>query len=179
MTTSTDHYKDAAAPLSELLDGAEAADWERSSPCDGWTVRDVVGHIISTQRDMFAERGFALPETAAYSAASWRDHCDAVLALLADEDVTTHAYDGYFGPTTVGETLERFYIFDMLVHRWDIAQAIGQSVVFSDAELDLLDDSLTAFGPNMYMPGLFVEGVTPHDPTDHQSVLLARMGRSS
>ena len=61
--------------------------------------------------------------------------------------------------------------------RQDIAQAVGQHVEFTNAELDHLDDSIAAFGAHMYMPGLFVEGVAPTDPSDRQSVLLARMGR--
>lgn len=40
-------------------------------------------------------------------AAAWRAHSSAVLALISQDAVVATPYDGHFGPTTVGDTLER------------------------------------------------------------------------
>ena len=36
------------AELAGLLDGLGAADWQRATPCEGWTVADVVFHLAQT-----------------------------------------------------------------------------------------------------------------------------------
>lgn len=122
MDTSTRHdtsarYAEANAPLTAVLDAVPADAWTRPSPCEGWTARDVVRHLIETQRDFLTGRGFDIgPATGADSAddtgvdtdpaAAWRAHSSAVAALLDRPEVPDAGYDGYFGPTTVGATLE-------------------------------------------------------------------------
>jgi hypothetical protein len=54
-------------------------------------------------------------------AAGFQDHTERVLTLAARDDVANVAYDGFFEPTTLGATLEQYYVWDMLVHRWDNA----------------------------------------------------------
>jgi hypothetical protein len=130
---------------------------------------------------MLIERGLDIgeaPEVAPDPAAAWKTHSDAVLALLADDTVGATAYDGFFGPTTIGETLQTFYVFDMVIHRWDLARALGRDESLTKAEMDHIERSLAVFGPHMYAPGLFIEGVVAADPHDRQQVLLARMGRA-
>jgi uncharacterized protein (TIGR03086 family) len=177
-----DIYNAAAAPLSAVIDAFAADDWLRPSACNDWTARDVVNHMISTQRDMLIERGLDLdtaPDGHKDPARAWHQHRDTVLGLLADPSVGETAYDGFFGPTTIAKTLEQFYVFDMIVHRWDLAQALGRSETLTAAELDHIENSIAVFGPHMYAPGLFVEGIKASDANDRQSVLLATMGRSS
>ena len=62
----------------------------------------------------------------------WSEHVAAVLDRVGD-DVLHAEYDGYFGRTTVGATLADFYGFDMVVHRWDLARALGREAPFSVA----------------------------------------------
>ena len=106
-------------------------DWDAPSPCEGWTVADVVEHVVTTQRDFLGQHADlgSLPSTTD-PVARWRAHDAKVREVLpALVDV---AYDGHFGPTTVGQTMATFYGFDLLVHRWDVARAA------------CLDDSPTA-----------------------------------
>ncbi|MDN5894721.1 MAG: hypothetical protein L0H93_11920 [Nocardioides sp.] len=44
--------------------------------------------------------------------------------ILLDGRAET-SYDGYFGNTTVGATLDDFFGMNLLVHRWDIARGSG------------------------------------------------------
>jgi uncharacterized protein (TIGR03086 family) len=178
--TIRDRYIAAATPLAALIDTFQTSDWSRRSSCDEWTAREVVDHMITTQRDMLTERGMsvgAAPDTQHSPAQAWHDHSQTVLGLLADPAVGNTEYGGFFGPTTIGKTLEQFYVFDMIVHRWDLAQARGHNETLTAEELDHIESSLALFGPHMYAPGLFVDGVAPSDADDRQSVLLATMGR--
>lgn len=175
-------YVAAATPLSAVVDAFDRDDWDKPSACADWTAREVIAHIITTERDMLNERGFPLtpgPDVDADPAEAWRSQRDAVSELLVDPTVAATAYDGFFGPTTIGQTLEQFYIFDLIVHRWDLAMALGRHEALTDAEMDQIDQSLVVFGPHMYSPGLFFDGVVANDPTDRQQVLLARMGRAT
>ena len=77
----------------------------------------------------------------------------------------------------MGATLEQFYIWDMLVHRWDIAHAIGAPAHLSDAELDRIESGAASFGEALYMDGICRPGVEAPAEADRESRLLARLGR--
>ena len=69
----------------------------------------------------------------------WAAHQEAMRRVTKDEDFVSREYDGYFGRTSVQDTLANFYGFDMLVHRWDLGRAVGHEVTWSDAELDRIE----------------------------------------
>ncbi len=151
MTTSSHTAQDSGTDLGaryrQLADGFAAvvasvpADaWSADSPCDGWTARDVVAHVIDTQRQFF---------------------------------------DGHFGPTTIGETLMRFYGFDMVAHRWDVGSAAGLDVRFSDDEMTLMETAAAGFGPALYGDGVCKPGVEVAPDADRQTRLLATLGRQA
>ena len=179
-------YAEANAPLTSVLDAVPADAWTRPSPCEGWTARDVVDHLIQTQRDFLTGRGFDPGPSAdtdsvvdTNPAAAWRAHAAAVTGLLARQDVPDTGYDGYFGPTTVGDTLVQFYVPDMVVHRWDVAAAVDGDTRLSDAELDRTAQSIESWGEAMYMDGICKAGLEPPAGASRQVVLLARMGRQA
>lgn len=165
--------------MTAVIIGLDPGAWDKESPCEGWTARDVVAHIIDTQREFFSGRGFDPGDRPSLDdpAAAWREHNPRVARLLADESVPAMAFDGYFGPTTVGATFEQFYIWDLLVHRWDIAQAAGADTTFTDAELDRMEAGADSFGDAIYMDGVCKPGVAAPEGADRQARILARLGR--
>lgn len=182
LNPTSERYAEANAPLTAVLDDVAAEAWNRPSPCEGWTARDVVRHLIDTQRDFLAARGFdpgSAVDTDADPAAAWRAHSSAVTALLGRPEVPAAGYDGYFGPTTVGATLVNFYVPDMVVHRWDIAAAVDGDTRLSEAELDRTAQSIASWGDAMYADGICKPGLEPPAGASRQAVLLARMGRKA
>lgn len=186
MTTSTDLpirdlYRSAAAPLTAVIASLSPTEWDAPSPCDGWDARDVVAHLVDTQRSFLADRGVDLepaPDTAD-PAAAWAAHRDQVLALLDDDAVAAIPFDGHFGPTTVGDTLARFYVFDMVAHRWHIARAAGRDETFTEAELDAMEAGIASFGPAIHADGICRPGVEAPDGADRQTRVLATLGRAA
>ncbi len=181
MATTTNpqiqQYVDNAARFTDVV--SAGGDWAGASPCAGWTARDVLDHVVDTQRSFLEQRGVDLPSRPTGSPHEvWAAHQEQVRAVLADEEFATTEYDGYFGRTTVADTLATFYGFDMLVHRWDLARGLGQDVPFSDAELDVMDTALDGFGDALYSEGVCKPALddVPADASRAER-LLARTGR--
>ncbi len=178
MTPQISSYLDNAARLSAVVDGA--ANWSSASPCDGWTGADVLDHVVDTQRDFLAQRGCDLgPRPTGFPADIWHQHLEAVRRVVADDDLVLAEYDGYFGRTTLAATLADFYGFDMVVHRWDVARALGRDTVFTDAEMDAMEASVAVFGEHLYGEGVCRAAVPVPDGASRQDRLLAALGRRS
>lgn len=178
MSTHLQQYESIAAPFAAVV--AATDDWAAASPCEGWTAADVLAHVIGTQRDFLAARGVELPAAtdAASPSQAWRDQDALVRGLLADEGVATAAYEGYFGPTTLGDTLVQFYGFDLLVHRWDLARSQGRDERFEASELDTLEGAVAGFGEQLYAEGICKPALQPPADADRQEQLLAKLGRA-
>ena len=186
-TSTDDHptdvatdYRIADADLTAVLDAVGPDGWAAPSPCEGWTAADVVDHLIDAQRQFLAAHDLdagPAPDVAADPVAAWRSHAGTVASLLDDPAVAAQPFDGHFGPTTVGETLSRFYVFDMIAHRWDVATATGQPATFTEAEMDRLETGMDGFGPALYGDGVCKGGVEAPAGADRQTAVLARLGR--
>lgn len=180
-TETTDHtttYDERAAAITDLL--ATTTAWEDPTPCEGWTVRDLVGHLIDTQRDFLTDRGLDVPTVSlADPQRAWAEHTGAVLGLLEDSSVGAREYDGHFGRTTIGATMASFYGWDLLVHRWDLARALGADETFTGEELDQIEAALAGFGDALYGPGICAAPVEVGESESRQVRLLARLGRDA
>ncbi len=173
-------YDAASRSLSAVLDAVPDDSWTNPSPCEGWSARKVVAHLVETQRDFFARHGVDLgeaPDVDLDPVAGWREHAKRVAAALADDTLVATPFDGPFGPTTVGATLQQFYAWDMVVHRWDVARAVGGDADLTDAELDRISAGADSFGDALYMDGVCRPAVPAPPGADRAAQVLARLGR--
>lgn len=178
MTTQQRYLaRDYATLATRLADAVEAVpDWDEPSTCAGWTRRDVLDHLVSTQRDLFQGRGFELPASTGVAedpVRAWAEHVDAAGSLLEDPAVPALEYDGHFGRTTLGRTLADYYLFDLVVHRWDLLP----STRFTEAEMDLAEASADLFGDALRWDGVCGPAVEVTPGADRQTRLLGRLGR--
>lgn len=97
---------------------------------------------------------------------------------LADPAVPATEYEGWFGPTTVGSSFEQFYVFDLYVHRWDLASAAGLDTTITDVELDRLEGDIAAWGEALYLNGICRPAVDAPEGADRQTRVLALLGRA-
>ncbi|NKV83195.1 hypothetical protein GS930_10860 [Rhodococcus hoagii] len=62
-TESTpDLYRRLAAAFTDRVDAVPADRWEAASPCEGWTARDVLTHVVETQSHMVGVVGLSIPD---------------------------------------------------------------------------------------------------------------------
>ncbi|HEX8497692.1 MAG TPA: maleylpyruvate isomerase family mycothiol-dependent enzyme [Actinomycetales bacterium] len=169
-------FLDNAARLTAVV--RAVPDWSAASPCEGWSAADVLDHVIDTQRDFLAQRGHDLGERPqGEPPARWEQHLAAVRAVAEDDAVVTREYDGWFGRTTMADTLRDFYGFDLVVHRWDIARASGQEAVLSDDELTATEQAVAGFGDALYSEGICARPVPVRPDASRQQRVLATLGR--
>jgi uncharacterized protein (TIGR03086 family) len=181
MTDIASSYEAADRPLTAVLDAVPADRWTAPSPCAEWSARDVVRHVVETQREFLTARGVDLgrqPDVDADPAGAWRRHSERVAGAIADDAVAGAEFDGHFGRTTVGATLEQFYVWDMLVHRWDVARAAGIDAPFTDDELDRIEQGAESFGDALYTDGVCRPGIEAPADADRATRVLARLGRA-
>ncbi|WP_405730133.1 TIGR03086 family metal-binding protein [Streptomyces sp. NBC_00028] len=129
-----------------VVDLARGADWERDTPCAGWTLRRLVAHMAAQHRGFAAAaRGVGADP------AHWREPEDmgapaevhrAAAAELLDAFAEPGAGGREFtlpelGLTVPGRMAIGFHLVDYVVHAWDVAATLG-------VRLELPDDVLAA-----------------------------------
>lgn len=96
---------------------------------------------------------------------------------LAYPALAARAYAGFFGPTTIGATFETFYVFDLLVYRWDVAQAAGAEARWDEDELDLLDAATAEMAEAIRMDGICGPAVAAPEGAERRTRMLGYLGR--
>ncbi len=171
-------FLERAEHYASILDGADQQ-WDAPTPCEGWTVRDVVAHTLDTERNFLATRELPLAKAPDHAdpALAWRHHAAAVVAVLGQEGVAEHEYDGYFGRTTIAATMADFYGWDLVIHGWDVARATGQPWSLSDDEVASLSATADGWGPALHSDGVCGPEVEVAPSAPAYEKLLARLGR--
>jgi uncharacterized protein (TIGR03084 family) len=73
--------------LAGLLTGCDADDWQRATPCEGWTVADVVLHVAQTNEFAIASADGTLTEAAGLGGAEGRDgNVDDAAADMVEQE---------------------------------------------------------------------------------------------
>jgi len=169
-----------SAAFERTVAAVPADAWEHASPCAGWTARDVVGHVVDVHGMMLKPLGRTLapgPTVAEDPLASFRAASAQVAAVVDDPATCATPYDGYFGPTTVGATIDRFMGLDLIVHRWDLARATGQDASIDAHDMDRVRSDVAALGDSVRQGGVFGPAVDVPEHASEQDRFLALLGR--
>ncbi|HEY7042674.1 MAG TPA: TIGR03086 family metal-binding protein [Nocardioidaceae bacterium] len=182
MSEVSSRFARLAATMTDRISAVDDGAWENPSPCQGWTARDLVQHLVDTY-GMFG--GFVdqqlTPgsEVAEDPLGAWISARDQMQAWLDDPAVAKREVQGVSGTTTFEASVNRFICFDLLVHGWDLAKATGQDTTIDPAELSNLWADTEAFGDNIRTGGVCgPELPAPEDATE-QERLLAFLGRDA
>ena len=180
MTDIADRYRRLAATLTRRIEDVPADRWESQSPCEDWTTRDVVAHLVDWHGGVAKLGGLTLPEGPSAQddpVAAWRHTRDAMQDLLGDPERANTPYEGMLGPTTVAATADQFLAFDLVVHGWDIARGAGLDDTIPAGDVDELLPVVQKLGDNLRRPGVCGPEVAVPDDADDQTKLLGLLGR--
>ena len=171
-------FRDRADRFSTILAGVNSR-WDAPTPCTDWTAEDIVRHVIATERDFLARHDLGSPDATAdlEPAQAWDQHRRSTLDILSRDGVADRAFDGHFGPTTIGDTLANFYGWDLAVHGWDIARATGQDGSITADEADNLARIAATWGEALHSVGVCGPARPVADDAGPVERLLAMVGR--
>lgn len=179
-TTIEGRWKACAEPFTQLV--RSVTDWEAPTPCEGWSARDLLDHVITSERDFAARQGREIPVFDGSRNELWTQwvkHASAVSALAGDRTFVMQALSTATGEMTVGEALLHYHGFDLLVHRWDLARSQGRDEQWTDEEMDRIERALDSFGEQAYQPGILAGPLQVPADAPRQTRLLARLGRAA
>ncbi|WP_158889268.1 TIGR03086 family metal-binding protein [Amycolatopsis anabasis] len=120
----------AIAATGRIIEGLGAADWGRPTPCSGWAVRDVVAHLIGNNENFGAQAAGRTPPSPVERpdhalAGAYAESAARYLEDFAGEGALERRIVlGEFG-TFPGSVTAGVHFVDVLVHGWDLGQALG------------------------------------------------------
>jgi uncharacterized protein (TIGR03086 family) len=180
MEPTAQRYERLADAFAATVAAVPESAWQNPSPCEGWTARDVVRHVVDTQGMFLGFVGGGLgdiPSVDDDPGAAWRSAGAAVQAELDDPERAGAEFEGASGTSTLEQAVERYLLFDLVIHRWDLARAAGLDDRIDQAELPWARERAEAFGDRARSPGVFGPELEPPPGADDQTRLLAFVGR--
>lgn len=180
MTYIADRYRRLAATLTGRIESVPDDRWDSQSPCEEWTTRGVVAHLVDWHGGVAKLGGLTLPagpDAHADPVGAWRHTRDAMQELLEDPERANTPYEGMFGPTTVAATADAFLGLDLVIHGWDIAKAAGLDDTIPSEDVAELLPLVRSLGDNLRQPNVCGPEVPVLDDTDDQTKLLGILGR--
>lgn len=176
--SAADRYRRLSTVFDETVSSVE--DWDQPSPCEGWSARDVLSHVLDSEADFPAKVGLTVErsvDVARDPVGAWHEVRDAMQSVLDDPAKAGLAYESFGSQTTFAATVDRFICFDLIVHRWDIAQAAGKGIDIPAEDIDDANTFLDGMGQMFYDYGAGKPAVPVPDNATEQDKLLARAGR--
>ena len=188
-------FTDAQAALSLAVSGFEARlglftddGWARPTPCEGWTVADLVKHLI----------GGGIMSELLLDGASKEEAMAALFNLDLDGDLRaafTDARDrqaAVFARPAASATLCHHPMRDMpasefiwlrvrdtMVHTWDLARAIGADETLDQGLVATIWSHVEPVSPMLAASGMFGAGASGNiaDDASAQARVLDALGR--
>ena len=187
MSEISETYRHRADLFEAKVAAVKLVQWSNQSPCDEWTARDVVGHIIDMHGVML--RGLDREPTQAPALAddprgAWRAARADMERLLDDHEFAARVVDTPGGRMTVEQHVDDVASMDLVLHGWDLAKATGQDATIDPNEVEKLWPALSDLPEEMYIPEAFGPGIVVFGPkvdvpedAPTQDRLLGAIGR--
>jgi uncharacterized protein (TIGR03086 family) len=180
MENVADRYRRLAAAMTARIAAVDPTAWSSPSPCEGWTARDVVRHLVDVHDRFEALVGLEPvqhPPVDDDPLAAFVAVRDRMQADLDDPVRREREYDGRFGRSTFGAAVDGFVCFDLVVHGWDLARATGQDETIDPDEVERLTAMVEAMGETMRANNVIGPPVEPAPGADARTRLLNALGR--
>jgi uncharacterized protein (TIGR03086 family) len=180
---SIDLLDRALAGTAAIIDSIAPDDLKRSTPCDQWDVRTVIGHLIRGNQNLAAvaegrprnpdpiadpgdDPAAAYRDSAALALRAWRDHGDLDARFASP-----------LGEMS-GSTLLALRLADTVTHGWDLARATEQTPGYDeDVVRAAYEFAERAFPADRRPASVFAAPVPIDDARPQIDRLAAMLGR--
>lgn len=182
-------FRRVAAGLTETITAVDNDAWANPSPCEGWTARDVLTHLV----EWIPGPGFLLgtydidtgpiPSVEQDPLGAWVAVRDAVQRSLDDPASAGRVENcGPPGELSFAAAVDMMCTPDVFIHTWDIAHATGVPVTLDPEEVARQHAGLASIPPEidaaMRDSGMFGPRVPVSDDADATTKVLAFYGRA-
>src|SRR5262249_25649830 len=133
-----ERYERITRGFTDRVRAVPADAWDNPSPCQGWTARDVVGHLTQWIPAFFRAQGVAfsaVPSVADDPVGAWETVRAAMAKALADPSTAAKPVATPFSTQSFAETVDMIVTGDVFTHTWDLARATGQDETLDPDQL--------------------------------------------
>jgi uncharacterized protein (TIGR03086 family) len=195
MPKTADRYWLLSGGFLTRIQATPADRWDASSPCAGWTARDVVAHVINGHRGILAAVNGAHPaaadgvrvsamaeapqvEPGADLGIAFQRCRQNMHAMLTDPgQAATRLTGGPLGPVPVEQAVDIIGSLELLVHTWDLARATSGDEKLDPELVSRTHHALLPHYAALQATGAFQPSIPAPHNTDPQSAFLHFVGR--
>lgn len=141
----------AARELARVARQVDDADLDRPTPCGQWTARDLLGHLLGLTAHFALVARHTAPERGGPPQDvpdAWRAELDTRLGDLAVAWTEPGAWEGEGsagGVTMPNAQLGVVALEELVLHGWDLAQAVGAELAVRDEDLAAVAEFVAGF----------------------------------
>jgi len=181
MSDIAERYERITSQFTDRVRAVPADAWNNPSPCEGWTARDVVGHLTAWIPAFFGSQGVEFPTMPSVQddpVGAWETVQSTIANALAQPTMAARQIETPFSTQSLAETVDMIVTGDVFTHTWDLARATGQSEILDPDHLQRMIAAMGAMPENVLRAaGLFGPRIDVPVEADDQTRFLAYAGR--
>lgn len=177
---AADRYDRLSSRFTALVRGVPDDAWDAPTPCEGWTVRDLVVHVAESHHhflQMVDRAPAPAPAPPEDPVAAAEATFAQTLSDLRDPDRAATTYEGQMGVRTYAWAVDSFLSSDLVVHAWDLARATGQDEAIPAEEIDRITVQVGEWGEMARSPEVYGPALDVPEDADTRTRFLALVGR--
>jgi uncharacterized protein (TIGR03086 family) len=181
MSDIAERYERITAQFTDRVRAVPADAWDNPSPCEGWTARDVVGHLTEWIPAFFGSQGVKFPTIPSVQddpVGAWEAVQSTLASALAEPTMAAKPIETPFITQSLAETVDMIVTGDVFTHTWDLARATGQSETLDPDQVQRMIAAMAAMPEGVLRAdGMFGPRIDVPAEVDDQTRFLAYAGR--
>jgi uncharacterized protein (TIGR03086 family) len=180
MTDVQDSYRVVSSGFDAAVRTVTPDQWGAQTPCEQWTARDLMAHIVENHRGVIASvRGGESEPLGADEdpRQAWENASRAIGEITRDQEAVAKEIDGPTGKMPAGQIIGQFVTMDVLVHTWDLARAVGADERLDEDSVRRAYEALKPMDAMIRQPYIFGPKLEPPPDADLQTEFLYFLGR--
>lgn len=177
-----ERFRRVAGRFTDRANEVSAAAWNNDAPCDGWTARDVVKHMIEWMPSLLRAADVRIDidiDVVADPAGAWNSLAEQLQEVLDDPTVAEREFDaGPPGRMSVASAIDMLMLGDIVIHTWDLARAAGLDESLDPVLAEAMYEGMQPIDEILRSSGHYGPKVAVADDADVTTKLIAFTGRT-